>query len=104
VERKVEASQQSAQSITGNSTDSHTGCCTLGSAATGFRCAFASAAGKRCGTSAFIEFHHVEPFAAGGPPTSENIQLRCRAHNSYEAQLYFDPAGLADATTCPGAG
>jgi len=70
----------------------------------GGRCAFATASGKRCGTSAFIEFHHVEPFAAGGPPTSENIQLRCRAHNSYEAQLYFDPAGLADATTCPGAG
>jgi hypothetical protein len=70
----------------------------------GGRCAFASAAGKRCGTTAFIEFHHVEPFAAGGPATAENIQLRCRAHNSYEAQLYFDPAGLADATTCPGAG
>ena len=70
----------------------------------GGRCAFVSADGRRCGTRAFLEFHHVEPFAAGGPPTSENIQLRCRAHNSYEAQLYFDPAGLADATTCPGAG
>jgi len=68
------------------------------------RCGFLSADGRRCGTRAFLEFHHVEPFAAGGPPTSENIQLRCRAHNAYEAQLYFDPAGLAVATTCPGAG
>ena len=24
----------------------------------------------------FLEFHHVQPYAAGGPPTVENIQLR----------------------------
>jgi hypothetical protein len=67
------------------------------------RCRFVSAAGRRCDTRGFLEFHHVEPFAAGGPPTAENIQLRCRAHNSYEAQLYFDPASLHDGGTCPGA-
>jgi hypothetical protein len=32
----------------------------------------------------------VEPFAAGGRATIENIQLRCRAHNAYEAVLFFD--------------
>jgi hypothetical protein len=25
----------------------------------------------------------VTPFAAGGEPSVENIQLRCRAHNQY---------------------
>ncbi len=29
------------------------------------------------------------PFADEGPPTSVNLELRCRAHNAYEAQLWF---------------
>jgi hypothetical protein len=37
----------------------------------------------------FLEFHHVEPYAVGGQATPENIELRCRAHNWYEAQLFF---------------
>lgn len=69
----------------------------------GGRCCFMGSNGRRCDARGFLEFHHVEPVAAGGPPTSENIQLRCRAHNSYEAQLYFDPASLHDGGTCPGA-
>jgi hypothetical protein len=28
------------------------------------------------------------PFAAGGATDAENIQLRCRAHNAYEATLF----------------
>ena len=35
--------------------------------------------------------HHVIPHAAGGRPTVENIQLRCRAHNGYEVDLFFGP-------------
>src|SRR5688572_24921609 len=38
---------------------------------------------------AWLEFHHVEPCAAGGTATVANVQLRCRAHNGYEAQLFF---------------
>jgi hypothetical protein len=52
------------------------------------RCAFA-AAGKRCEERGFLEFHHVVPYAAGGAATVQNIELRCRAHNSYEASLFF---------------
>jgi hypothetical protein len=33
----------------------------------------------------------VVPFADGGPTTVENLQLRCRAHNQYEARDYFGP-------------
>ncbi len=52
------------------------------------RCAFVGVDG-RCRETAFLEFHHVEPYAAGGAATAENIQLRCRAHNAYEARMFF---------------
>lgn len=52
------------------------------------RCAFVGASAV-CGERGFLEFHHVVPFAAGGPATVANIQLRCRAHNAYEAALFF---------------
>jgi 5-methylcytosine-specific restriction endonuclease McrA len=52
------------------------------------RCAFVGSLG-RCEETAFLEFHHVEPFAAGGASEVDNLQLRCRAHNQYEARLYF---------------
>jgi hypothetical protein len=54
----------------------------------GGQCAFVGARG-RCTERGFLEFHHVEPFAAGGAATVENLQLRCRAHNAYEAMLFF---------------
>ena len=55
------------------------------------RCAFVATSGRRCGERGFVEFHHVRPFAAGGETTVANVQLRCRAHNAYEARAYFDP-------------
>jgi hypothetical protein len=54
------------------------------------RCAFEGQDG-RCNESAFLEFHHVLPFADGGETTIENLELRCRAHNAYEAALLFGP-------------
>jgi hypothetical protein len=30
----------------------------------------------------------VQPYAAGGAATAANIELRCRAHNAYEASLF----------------
>jgi len=55
----------------------------------GAQCAFVSSDGRRCTERGFLEFHHVTPYAAGGEPTAENIQLRCRPHNGYEAELAF---------------
>ena len=52
------------------------------------RCTFVGRTG-RCGETACLEFHHVAPYAAGGAATADNIQLRCRAHNQYEARLFF---------------
>jgi len=54
------------------------------------RCAFLGGEG-RCGETAFLEFHHVTPYARGGKATADQIQLRCRAHNQYEAVEAFGP-------------
>ncbi len=54
------------------------------------RCAFVGRDG-RCEETGFLELHHVVPFADGGPTTVENLQLRCRAHNAYEAREHFGP-------------
>jgi len=54
----------------------------------GGRCAFVGRAG-RCRAENGLQFHHVVPFAAGGEATPDNIELRCWAHNRFEADLYF---------------
>jgi hypothetical protein len=55
----------------------------------GGRCAFVARNGHRCTERAFLEYHHVDPYAAGGEASVENIELRCRPHNGYEAELFF---------------
>ena len=64
------------------------------------RCAFVGRAG-RCTETAGLEFHHKKPFAAGGVATAENIELRCRTHNQYEAELDFGARAVR--RTRPGA-
>jgi hypothetical protein len=55
----------------------------------GGACAFTAPEGRRCGEKGRVEYHHVAPFAAGGKTTIENLELRCSAHNRYEAEKYF---------------
>jgi len=57
----------------------------------GGQCAFVSRDGHRCTERTFLEFHHIQPQAKGGPATVENISLRCRRHNQYEAEMVFGP-------------
>jgi hypothetical protein len=54
------------------------------------QCAFVGANG-RCTEQGFLEFHHVVPYAAGGETTVQNLELRCRSHNAYEATQSFGP-------------
>lgn len=61
----------------------------------GGRCVFESPDGRRCAETDFLEFHHVVPYARGGRTTVDNLELRCRAHNAYEAERDF---GLLTAT------
>ena len=57
----------------------------------GGQCAYVSTDGRRCEARAFLQFHHLKPYEVGGPATVENIALRCRAHNQYEADVFFAP-------------
>ena len=54
----------------------------------GGRCAFVGSHG-RCTQTRYLELHHIHPHAFDGPPTVENIALRCRAHNVYESEQVF---------------
>jgi hypothetical protein len=56
----------------------------------GAQCAFVGKNGPCC-ERGFLEFHHLQPYAAGGQATVDNIELRCAAHNKHEAALYFGP-------------
>jgi hypothetical protein len=51
------------------------------------QCAFVGTLG-RCGERGFLEVHHVVPFADGGQASAHNLQLRCRQHNQFEANLW----------------
>jgi hypothetical protein len=53
------------------------------------RCAYVSDDGRRCNTRAYVQFHHVDPYGMGGEATVERTELRCRAHNEYEAELFY---------------
>jgi HNH endonuclease len=54
----------------------------------GERCAFVGPAG-RCTETKFLELHHRIPWVLGGPATIDNLAVRCRLHNVYEAELAF---------------
>jgi hypothetical protein len=54
----------------------------------GDRCAFVGPEG-RCTETAGLQYHHRIPFADGGPTTVDNLELRCHAHNAYEAERWF---------------
>jgi hypothetical protein len=65
----------------------------------GGRCAFVGRAARRCAERGFLEFHHVRPYAVGGAATADNIEIRCRAHNAYEADLFHGEPGRAYPTS-----
>jgi len=60
------------------------------------QCAFVARIGRRCTERAFLELHHIQPFAIGGEATVGNIALRCRRHNEHEAELVFGPRAGQD--------
>jgi hypothetical protein len=60
----------------------------------GGRCAYVSPGGRRCTERVFLEFHHQHPYGLRGEATEDNIALRCRRHNQYEAELVFGAAGI----------
>jgi hypothetical protein len=52
----------------------------------GVRCSFVSPEGLRCQERGMLELHHQQPFGRGGPASTPNIQVVCRAHNELLAE------------------
>ena len=61
----------------------------------GARCAHVDDQGRRCTSRRFLELHHLEPWARGGDHSPDNLELRCRGHNQYQAMLDYGPAFMA---------
>ena len=55
----------------------------------GGRCSLVGDGGRRCGSTARLEFDHIEPVALGGASTAENVRLLCRVHNQFAADQAF---------------
>jgi 5-methylcytosine-specific restriction endonuclease McrA len=55
----------------------------------GGRCTFVGENGQRCPAESRLEFDHIEAVARGGTSTVDNLRLRCRAHNQYEAERTY---------------
>ena len=58
----------------------------------GERCTYVSPDGRRCEATSWLEYDHIVPVARGGESTVENLRIRCRAHNQYEAERTFGTA------------
>ncbi len=55
----------------------------------GGRCAFVDGKGRRCSATSGLEFHHIRNWARGAEHAASEIELRCRAHNQYQAVLDY---------------
>jgi hypothetical protein len=60
------------------------------------QCGFVSEAGQRCPATTRLEFDHVDPVARGGEATVENLRVRCRTHNQFEAECVFGAGFMAE--------
>ena len=56
------------------------------------QCCYIAPDGLRCAARSRLEFHHVRPFARGGPTSADNVLLLCRAHNALYAERDYGPA------------
>ncbi|HEU5057302.1 MAG TPA: hypothetical protein VFU21_12285, partial [Kofleriaceae bacterium] len=61
----------------------------------GGRCAFVDPKGRRCSSTRFLELHHVNNWARGAAHDPAEMELRCRAHNQYQAELDYGAAFMA---------
>ena len=55
----------------------------------GGQCTFVSESGHLCGSRRHLQYDHIVAIALGGESTVDNVRLRCRAHNQYEADRTF---------------
>lgn len=65
------------------------------------RCRYVDGQGRRCNETRNVEFHHRIAFARGGRHAPDNIELRCPAHNQYQADLDFGRSFMDDKRRIP---
>lgn len=58
----------------------------------GQRCTFVGRHGHRCNETHLLELDHITPVARGGTSRADNLRVRCRAHNQYEAEQAYGVA------------
>jgi 5-methylcytosine-specific restriction endonuclease McrA len=61
------------------------------------KCTYVGPTGRRCKATYQVQVHHLDPHGKGGPPTVENLTLRCRAHNLYAAEQDYGAEHIAEA-------
>jgi hypothetical protein len=66
----------------------------------GARCAFVGGDGTRCDARGFLQFHHRQPWARGGPDTTDNLAVLCQAHNRLLAERDFGKGHVDQFTAC----
>jgi hypothetical protein len=70
----------------------------------GEQCTYVSPDGRRCEATSHLEYDHIVPVARGGPSTVENLRMRCRGHNQFEAECTFGPAFMKEKVAAAQAG
>jgi len=65
------------------------------------RCSFVGVDGHRCNETRGLEFAHLRPWAKGGEHSAENLALRCRSHNAFEADRDYGASFMASKRTRP---
>jgi len=58
------------------------------------RCAYRDDRGERCRETFGLEIHPRRAYALGGSTTLDNLELRCRAHNTLAAEEDFGRAHM----------
>jgi hypothetical protein len=53
------------------------------------RCCYVDCRGQRCRETRGLELHHRHAHALGGPPSVDNLELRCTSHNILAAERDF---------------
>jgi 5-methylcytosine-specific restriction endonuclease McrA len=59
------------------------------------KCTYVGPTGHQCNSTYLVQVHHIDPHGKGGPPTVENLTLRCQAHNLLAAEKDYEKAHLA---------
>jgi hypothetical protein len=60
------------------------------------RCTYTHPETGRCGSTYGLQVDHIQPFAAGGESTLENLRLLCPAHNQLAAAQHFGARHMAN--------